>query len=250
MGYNRFDLWYILPLFRPQSPVLKKAPADGSTQWSMMFSWRRGTTRFSMTWSLLGELNCQISSEFKNLRQNSTRIPSAKLPRTHLLASWHTHSMTGVMTICSRVRIKFLEKIGYLLPEIPFHGQPSWRSESLVGLGSHQRRLQQQKHTGHPFLIECTVPNAMFHRHWTRNLKAIPHGWISGCPSTSLAHRIPINQPPALPTRKTSETRWRWILAFTYTFSITTNRPSTQPGPWSSTYNGSWVFLPHNNTSP
>jgi len=46
----------------------------------------------------------------------------------------------------------------------------------------------------------------MFHRHWTKNLKATPHGWISGIPSTSLAHRIPINRPPVLPTRNTSET--------------------------------------------
>lgn len=77
-----------------------------------------------MTWSLLGEWNCQISSEFKNLRQSSTRIPSVKLPRTHLLASGHTYSMTGVMTICSRARIKFLKKIGHLSPEFRFTVNP------------------------------------------------------------------------------------------------------------------------------
>jgi len=100
-----------------------------------MFNWRRGTTRFSMTWSLLGEWNCQISSEFKNLRQSSTRIPSVKLPRTHLLASWHTHSMTGVMTICSRARIKFLKKIGYLSPEFRFTVNPRDGPNRLSGWG-------------------------------------------------------------------------------------------------------------------
>jgi len=161
-----FDLWYTLPLFRPRSPVLKEAPADGSTQWSMMFSWRRGTTTFSMTWSLFGEWNCQ---NLLNLRQSSTGKPSVKLWRTHTLASWHTHAMTGVMTICSRAQI---EEDWTSVTRIPFHGQPSWRSESLVWLGS-----QTNTNGG------CNSENS--------NVTA--YGWILACPSTSLVHRIPIN---------------------------------------------------------
>jgi len=106
---------------------------------------------FSMTWSLLGEWNCQISSEFKNLRQSSTRIPSVKLPRTHLLASGHTYSMTGVMTICSRARIKFLKKIGHLSPEFRFtvnpHDGPNRLSDWGVTNGGCNSKSTQVIHS-------------------------------------------------------------------------------------------------------